>query len=717
MSDHEDIRRTDVSAASGASGSAGARSGQRGSITGRVVRTQIHKNVAFMWCWCPPDLVQCVVAREAATPRATVGAFVTVRGRYVPYGGRRADCHRLELAADSVEVLAVPEEQYPGQGLDGLDRSRDLFARGVALRAAQTFLDDEGLMRVELPIVVGAEATGGATAAFRVRRGGEHAFLTVNSLVGQHEYLASGYPGVFQTSRLYWAHHSSDRSFLNEINLIEYAVAGAGRQGLVDLTERLMEHVRLAISRTAGLRLGTRPALDVPLSGLPVLTHAQAVAHAARQGMSVATRHVIPRGAARAVAAALGAPGFWLVDPPSSTTPFYVRAHRDVSGSPATTEPTSVAADLYLSDAGETASGSEWVIDPREAHAATGTWGRTAGAAFYNAAVGRGVPPHSAGMSLGIDRLLMYLLGNSGVRSVRPASRRARPLRQTEPVAPDEPTAGGVTALAEPYEPGGPVPDLAGMSRRVSGALRWLVAEGFLPCMTGLLTEPWLRLLDNDLPVVDYFGHDIALAPSHQPEHHRHLAQCPAPVFELGPVAGAGVRWTAPRWTLDVSLIRPGRAELDRIVREVITALLSPPCGAPHAAPAPEPVALSARPLRPQRPGYFAGSLTGRGLDATAWYLGDRVVARAGTWLHRTDQLPDAFGAVADSALLRPLREFLRTGPPPAGGVTIEVTDLPTLTWPSFPMRATTAAAPARPTRSDGLGNQRDGGLPEGNRA
>ena len=639
--------------------------GQPGIVVGRVVRTEVLKQLMFAWCWQPPALVQCVVPHGAG-PRPRVGSFARFVGRFREYGGHRTDCLPLELTTEQVEVLTVPTAQRPGQGLDGLGRSRALFARATAMTTAETFLSHAGLLRVEAPVVVGPEAAAGSTRPFRLCAGREHAYLAVSGIVGLHDYLAGGLGRVYQMSRLFWGHHSSDRSFLTEINLIEFALAGGGRSGVIALAERLIEAIRISLSQVPAL--GDPGILGIPLTGLPVLTHAELISRTAAMANAVpeAAGHVVPRAAARAIMSELGAPGFWLLDPPASTTPHYVRSV------PGTDGPRSVAVDLHLAGVGESASGSEWVTDPAQARAVTADRPDQGTAASYLAAVDRGIPEATAAISIGVDRLLMYLLGLSQVAAVVPAVRNSATFRTTSSHA----CAGSTTAKRIP--PAAPsVRSVTTGAHRIAHAVDWLLANGFVECMTSLLSEPWAERLGAHLPVVDYFGRRACLVPRREPAHHRYLSECPARIFEIGPVTRGGGHWASPAWTLTASLIDPEQEQLEAVAERLLSIL----AGDDGAAGSNRKVSMT--PMRPGHPGYFRGSLTGRSLTAVTWSVGGRLVAEAGVWIAAASDLSDAFGDEATLDLAS-LREFLESEPPPAGGITVNLTALPSLGWPSF---------------------------------
>ena len=93
------------------------------TISGRVVRVERLKTVTFVWCWRPPDVIQCILPSSMET-RPALGAYMTFTGEPRPYGGRRIDCYPVELTVSQAEILGMPGRQRQGQGLDGLDQAR-----------------------------------------------------------------------------------------------------------------------------------------------------------------------------------------------------------------------------------------------------------------------------------------------------------------------------------------------------------------------------------------------------------------------------------------------------------------------------------------------------------------------------------------------------------------------------------------------------------------
>lgn len=610
---------------------------------GRLVRAERHKHLTFLWCWSPPRLVQCVVPRTVATD-FRVGAFVRVTGRWQHYRGRRPECHHREMAADAVTILSSPAHQAAGQGLAGLARSTALYARNVAVANGQAHLDGAGFIRLPTPLIVGSETTYGTTSPFRVIHSTRHAFLTVSNLVSAHEAVAAGLDSVQLMSSLFWQHHSSDRSSLAEINLVEFARAGAGVAGMRSATEAVIESVRTALWGEVRVLLPANN-LDLPIKDLPVMTYAEVAELVRRAGIDLRGRHAIPRTANEVVCRELGTTGYWATDPPSDATPYYAR---EIDGR-------SVAVELHLAGVGEVASGSEWVTDPSGARAVTSEFARTAAGDRYLAAIERGLPTGTAGMSLGIDRLLMHLLGVRRASDVVPTPRNSRSLRMAPPTA-NSPSVG-----VEPERSAPSATAVRGSSARLVALTRWLLDRGFSRCVTSLLAERWHGVLGKDVPEVDYFGRRVTLVASREPIHHHLLAECPVPVFEMGPTARGGPRWTEPRRTLDIAVIDPEPYALYSLVDELL-ALVTDGRDCPTRAP-----------LRPGRPGYLRGSVDGVNLEGTEWAWRGRPIARAGLWINAESEVDGALGQVGPTVDLDPLRRFLRSGPPPSGGASIDL--------------------------------------------
>jgi len=617
--------------------------GEAGGCVGRLLRAERHRHVTFLWCWSPPRLVQCVVPRSVATV-FRAGSVVRVTGRWAPGRGRRPGCHPHELAADGVVVLSTPARHTAVHGPAALPRSAALYVRSVLVAAGQAHLDDAGFTRLPAPLVVGSAATYGATNPFRLVRAGRHAFLTVSNLTSAHEAVTAGLDRVQLLSRLFWNHHSSDRAFLTEITLLELALAGGGVAAVRSATETMIETVCLALRTQLGTLLPTAH-LGLPLTGLPVVPYAEVVERARQAGLELHDRHVVPRSANEVVCRGLDVPGFWVSEPPHDTTPYYVRADGDRS----------VALELHLAGVGEVASGSEWIVDPAEARTATaGLDGVAAGR--YRAVVDNGLPVGTAGMSIGLDRLLMHLLAARRVDEVVPSPRSSRSFRTAPPIA-GPPTRGMEPPAARPR-----ALDLRTSGGRLAALARRLWDLGFVHGVTSLLDEPWHGLLADDLPEVDYCGRRVVLVASRAPMHHRLLAECPAPVFEIGPTALGGVRWTEPRHTLDLAVVDPEPRTLYALAEEVL-ALLTEGTDSPGRVPRP-----------PGRPSYLRGSVDGSGLEAVEWRVHGRRVAEAGLWVATEDEVDGALGPGDPAVDRAPLRAFLRSGPPPAGGVSIDLT-------------------------------------------
>lgn len=80
--------------------------------------------------------------------------------------------------------------------------------------------------------------------------------------------------------------------------------------------------------------------------------------------------------------------------------------------------------------------------------------------------------------------------------------------------------------------------------------------------------------------------------------------------------------------------------------------------------------------LHPGRPDYLRGAVDGVEFDGAQWTWNGQPVARAGLWITAEADISGAIGPVDPTVDLTSLKEFLRSGPPPAGGISIDLSVL-----------------------------------------
>ncbi|MFD9691776.1 amino acid--tRNA ligase-related protein [Kitasatospora sp. NPDC059088] len=615
-------------------------------LLGRVMRLLRHKTVVFAWVWSPPALVQCLFRTDGG-PVPAAGSLVRLQGRWQPYQGRRSGFAERELMADQCDVLVCA----PGgmQHQRAIERGQALAARALGQSAAERQLKRSGFVRIDTPVVVGQEATVGATQPFAVAHRGRQAYLTVNNVLAQHAAMDNETDQVYEVSRLLWAHKMSGRSSLNEITLIEFAAAQVAQEEIIGLTERVVEDIRLAVAA-----IDPRATECGPLTGLPVLTAPEVEQIARRAGIDPGSGHVLPERVDHAVVRALGTAGYWMTQAPGTHVPFYVRRDGDTARS----------VELRLPGSGDVASGSELTTDPAAAEKAIARWKGTGAAERYLDVVRAG-HPRPGGMSLGFDRLLMHLLHAPAIDTLVPRPRRAR----TFSSAPPSPT--GPHIPEEPERPRSrPEWSRRGAGRRVARAAEWLEGLGALPCVTSVLADPW-HPAANDAPYVSYFGKRVQLVQDRGPLHHTLLADLPCMLYEIGPLASPDAHRLALTWTLDVT-VPVGTREPSDIALGLIRILAEDVSDSQFTRAV---AALDRRTLEgASEPG------TGYRTASSEWRYG-------GSWLVRMRQLPLSEAELrqvvgAEHHTMPAFREFTTCGVVPASTVCLNLTDFPGIYWP-----------------------------------
>jgi hypothetical protein len=616
-----------------------------GVVIGRILHIVKLKTTAFLMVLSPPALVQCVWRRaDGAVP--PVGSVVRLHGRWQPTGGRRPAFVDEELVVGVADVLCRPTAPRAGSSATDLDRGRALAARSAGQRAAESWLRESGFVRVDTPIVSGPEATLGATNPFTVTHAGEHAYLTVSNVLTEHAMLEDDAERVYALSRLFWAHRSSDCNSLTELFLIEFACADAGQETIIALTENLVDAIARSVAAVV-------PDADRrPLTGLPVLTAHEVARLAEKSGVDCGSGHVLPKRVDRVVAETLGVHGFWVTDVSSEHVPYYVRKRGGLACS----------VELRLNGIGDVASGSELTSDMPAARRAVADWDDVESARRYLDVVRQG---HSrpGGMSVGFDRLLVFLLRLPSLRKLVPSPRIATSFASARSWSP-APTVP-VRPLSRPRSPGW---RLAPVSARIAAATRWLERSGVVPLVTSVFADG-CRPADHTAPRVNYFGRTVFLTTDRAPAHHRLLGEHPTSIYEIGPVAAAGERWWSLNWVLDVTIVDADITTLTDIAIQLVRVLSEGVADKPFRQVVrrlgrdcfPEPVADLAR---------YAELCTGWGHRGTE-------LVRCRTFPSSKSTLLEALGNPAGAA------DSLGNDFVPAGGVSISLSEFPGIHWPN----------------------------------
>src|ERR1700758_1970967 len=245
--------------------------------------------------------VQGIMPKAAVTPEVwETTKHLTQESSVIVTGRVRADKRApggYELDVENVEVVQrVPEEQpYPitpkEHGVDFLMEHRHLWIRSPRqsailriraeiIKAARDYLDDNGFVLTDPPILTPAACEGTSTL-FPVEYFGDEAFLTQSGqLYIESTALALG--KVYSFGPTFRAEKSKTRRHLTEFWMVEPELAYAGLDGLMELAEQFLSFIvdRVLTRRAADLKVIQRDVfkLETIKPPFPRLSYDEAVA-------------------------------------------------------------------------------------------------------------------------------------------------------------------------------------------------------------------------------------------------------------------------------------------------------------------------------------------------------------------------------------------------------------------------------------------------------
>jgi len=264
--------------------------------SGKIMFLQVRDGTGFMQCVAgKKDLgEESFRAAEALSQESSLRVTGTVREDARAPGG-------YELSVSAVEVVHVAEE-YPitpkEHGTSFLMDHRHLWIRSsrqfavlriraAAMSAARNFLDDNGFLEIDTPILTPA-ACEGTTTLFETEYFGEKAYLTQSGQL-YNEATAMAFGRVYCCGPSLRAEKAKTRRHLIEFWQIEPEIAFADLDDVMEIEEEMVSHMvsRVLATRTAELDTLERDveALRKIEPPFPRITYTEAVERLNREGM------------------------------------------------------------------------------------------------------------------------------------------------------------------------------------------------------------------------------------------------------------------------------------------------------------------------------------------------------------------------------------------------------------------------------------------------
>jgi asparaginyl-tRNA synthetase len=283
--------------------------GETVTLRGWIAARRSSGKVHFLQVRDGTGTIQCVMGkRDVPEDVFALGDHLPQETALEVTGTVRADARATigyELGVTGLVVVARPATEYPiapkDHGTAFLLEHRHLWLRSSRqhaimriraeiVRAAREFLDGEGFLGFDAPILTPA-ACEGTTTLFPVEYFGEQAFLTQSGqLYGEAGAMAFGKIYVFGPT--FRAEKSKTRRHLTEFWMVEPEMAFAGLDEDMALAERFLVHI---IGRVLERRRPELAALERDLAKLeriqlpfPRVTYGEAVERLQQKGFPIA---------------------------------------------------------------------------------------------------------------------------------------------------------------------------------------------------------------------------------------------------------------------------------------------------------------------------------------------------------------------------------------------------------------------------------------------
>ncbi|HDS45827.1 MAG TPA: aspartate--tRNA(Asn) ligase [Methanomicrobia archaeon] len=364
--------------------------------------------------------------------KRTVGKDLFEQGRKIPResvvsikGLIRAEPkapNGYELIPDHLDVLSVASPILPldttgkvGAELDTrldarfmdvrTERTKQIFMiRSRMLTAVRNFLTDRGFVEINTPKIVSA-ATEGGTALFPITYFEREAFLNQSPQLYKQMLIASGLDAVFEIAPIFRAEEHDTTKHLNEATSIDVEVAFVTMEAVMQLLESLVAHVYAEIAPYPGLKSG---AFDFVIPPTPFrrITYEEALDLLAAEGVELEWGEDFSTAHEHILGKVIGE-HYFIIDWPCAIKPFYAQP---IEGTDICDAFDLMHPRLELSSGSQRVHSYELLTERIESKGLA-----PESFEFYLNAFRFGMPPH-AGWGLGVERLLMTLLGLENVR-------------------------------------------------------------------------------------------------------------------------------------------------------------------------------------------------------------------------------------------------------------------------------------------------------------
>ncbi len=253
----------------------GEMEGQSVSIAGRMMFKRVMGKASFCNIQDRDGKIQIYVARDSIGEepykdfkKSDVGDIYGVKGEVFKTKTGEISIHAHEMTLLSKNLKDLPEKfhgltdtdmRYRQRYVDLImnDESKEVFVkRSRVISSIRKFLDEEGFMEVETPMLV-ANAGGAAARPFSTHFNAlnEDLNLRISLELYLKRLIVGGLERVYEIGRVF-RNEGLDIRHNPEFTLMELYQAYTDYHGMMDLTERLYRHVAREVNGSLVLKYG-----------------------------------------------------------------------------------------------------------------------------------------------------------------------------------------------------------------------------------------------------------------------------------------------------------------------------------------------------------------------------------------------------------------------------------------------------------------------------
>ncbi|WP_456371150.1 aspartate--tRNA(Asn) ligase [Geoglobus sp.] len=279
--------------------------------------------------------------------------------------------------------------------------------RHVAIQTIREYFDRHGFVEVHTPKIV-STATEGGTELFPITYFEREAFLNQSPQLYKQTLMAAGFERVLEIGPIFRAEEHNTVRHLNEAVSVDIEVSFKDHEGVMRYLEELVKEVHERITERCERYLEwLNLKLEVPETPFERLRYDEAVEIATRKGEEISWGDDLSTAALKLIAEEYSG-YYFIVDWPTESKPFYAMPYED--------EPEISKTFDLMKGWLEIASGAQRIHQYDLLVKRISEQGLTPESfGFYLQAFRYGMPPH-AGWGMGLDRLMMAILGLQNIR-------------------------------------------------------------------------------------------------------------------------------------------------------------------------------------------------------------------------------------------------------------------------------------------------------------